>query len=216
MIHGGEQILDVGGRRSPYTVGLAARITIIDLPRESEVQSQLGLGVNELVLTQIRQRRSNIENVILGDMTKCTLPSASFDGVISIEVIEHIPDDETFVAQLARVLKPGGWVYLTTPNGDGIPNTNPDHVRHYKREQLTNLLSRHFDEVRVTYGIATSKNRLRGLQALDPRRPLRSLESIVANFRNRRESQGVEEHARRTAHLFAVARNPPRPHTQVS
>jgi 2-polyprenyl-3-methyl-5-hydroxy-6-metoxy-1,4-benzoquinol methylase len=39
-----------------------------------------------------------------------------FDTVFSCETIEHVPDPPLAVRQLARVLKPGGRLYLTTPN----------------------------------------------------------------------------------------------------
>src|SRR5690606_26171788 len=76
------RLLDVGGRKSPYTIGLVARVTVIDLPRASELQQRLNLGLNERVLAQIRRRRSNIDAVVLGDMTRSDLPSASFDGIV--------------------------------------------------------------------------------------------------------------------------------------
>ncbi|HUR56027.1 MAG TPA: methyltransferase domain-containing protein, partial [Gemmataceae bacterium] len=41
---------------------------------------------------------------------------ASFDTVFSCETIEHVPDPPLAVRQLARVLKPGGRLFLTTPN----------------------------------------------------------------------------------------------------
>lgn len=205
----GAQILDVGGRRSPYTVGLPARITIFDRPRESEVQHKLGLGIDDDVLAKIKRRRSNIDGVIFGDMTKCTLPAASYDGVVSVEVIEHVVEDDAFVAHVARVLRPGGWAYLTTPNGDFIENTNPDHVRHYTRDQLARLLRRHFDEVRVIYGVATTDNWEQGLRSFDARHPLTLLRTIVGNLRNHVESRGVDDQKRNTAHLFAIARKKP-------
>ncbi len=42
----------------------------------------------------------------------------SFDGVYSINVLEHVPDPARFVAETARVLKPGGLFLAITPNGD--------------------------------------------------------------------------------------------------
>ena len=111
------RVLDVGGRKSPYTIGLPVVVTIIDIPRQNEVQEALHLGLNQSILEKLRQQRSNLESVVLEDMTKCTLPTGSFDGVVCIEVIEHVPADEAFVSQIARVLKPGGWLCLTTPNG---------------------------------------------------------------------------------------------------
>jgi 2-polyprenyl-3-methyl-5-hydroxy-6-metoxy-1,4-benzoquinol methylase len=141
------RILDVGGRKSPYTIGVPARVTVIDLPRESEVQQKLHLGVNDRIISQIENRRSNVEKVILGDMTRSDLPDEEFDMVVSVEVLEHVEEDDLFVREVARVLKPGGAFLMTTPNGDWVENKNPDHKRHYRKEQLKALLEKYFADV---------------------------------------------------------------------
>jgi SAM-dependent methyltransferase len=41
---------------------------------------------------------------------------ASFDVVLSFDVLEHIPDTDGHLAEVRRVLKPGGWYLLQTPN----------------------------------------------------------------------------------------------------
>ncbi|NRA03872.1 MAG: class I SAM-dependent methyltransferase [Myxococcales bacterium] len=41
---------------------------------------------------------------------------ATLDGVSLIEVIEHVIRAEELAAEIARVLRPGGWLILTTPN----------------------------------------------------------------------------------------------------
>ena len=41
-----------------------------------------------------------------------------FDCVISIDVLEHLPDDQPFLRELQRVLKEGGTAVITVPNGD--------------------------------------------------------------------------------------------------
>lgn len=204
------ELLDIGGRKSPYTVGLRADVTILDVPRQSTLQHRLNLGVSDAILAELRRRRSNIVRVVIEDMTRCTLPDASFDAAVSVEVIEHVVDDERFVAQIARVLRPGGWVLITTPNGDYIknepPNHNPDHVRHYTRSELGSLLGRHFDRVDVRYAIKTGPHRARGLRSLDVRHPVRSAQTVASNLINRIESRDLDATSTRTAHLFAIAR----------
>jgi SAM-dependent methyltransferase len=43
-------------------------------------------------------------------------PAATFDVVFSTEVIEHIEGHRMFLSESARVLKPNGWIMMTTPN----------------------------------------------------------------------------------------------------
>ena len=40
-------IIDVGGRKSPYTIGLNAMVTILDKQPENEIQKSLNLGIDE-------------------------------------------------------------------------------------------------------------------------------------------------------------------------
>jgi SAM-dependent methyltransferase len=71
----------------------------------------------------------------------------SIDFVVSFQVIEHIEDDNLYVKEIARVLKPGGKYIVTTPNIKMSITRNPWHVREYTVEQLKALLSKHFSSV---------------------------------------------------------------------
>ncbi len=205
---GAPRILDVGGRKSPYTIGLPAQITVIDLPRSSEVQEELHLGINDNIVKQTHQRRSNIKDVIFGDMTCSDLPDESFDYVVSVEVIEHVEADDRFVSEISRVLKPGGIFLLTTPNGDWVENKNPDHKRHYKKRELSTLLNKYFDEVTVEYAIAGGYYRKLGLRSWSLNHPLKTASSIFGNVVNSIQSANGElkHRAEGTHHLIAAAR----------
>ncbi len=205
---GSPLILDVGGRKSPYTIGLPAQITVIDLPRSSDVQEELNLGINDSIVKQARQRRSNIKDVIFGDMTCSDLPDQSFDYVVSVEVIEHVEADDRFVSEISRVLKPGGIFLLTTPNGDWVENKNPDHKRHYKKGELNALLNKYFDEVTVEYAIAGGYYRKLGLRSWSLNHPIKTASSIFGNVVNSIQSANGElkHRAEGTHHLIAVAR----------
>ena len=202
-------ILDVGGRKSHYTIGIPADITLMDLPRETEVQEGLGLGINQAIVQQIYARRSNVRSVLVDDMARTRLPDASFDLVIAVEVLEHVEDDALFVRQVHRVLKPGGIFFMTTPNGDFVKNaSNPDHRRHYTRSQLRDRLAECFGPVEVEYAVADGRFRNWGLNSWSPRHPFQTLASMVGNFVNWRQSAraGTKERAIGTHNLVATAR----------
>ena len=71
----------------------------------------------------------------------------SFDFVVTFQVIEHIIPDELYVKEIARVLKPGGKLIVTTPNRFMSLSRNPWHIREYKPNELTVLLKKHFKAV---------------------------------------------------------------------
>lgn len=75
------------------------------------------------------------------------LPDATFDYVVTFQVIEHIENDRLFVAEAQRVLKPGGKLLLTTVNKDFSLTRNPWHVREYRADELKALLLRSFKSV---------------------------------------------------------------------
>lgn len=59
------------------------------------------------------------EPVLKGEESRIPVGDAEFDVVVSIDVHEHLEDCKPFNDELRRVVKPGGKVIVTTPNGDG-------------------------------------------------------------------------------------------------
>lgn len=95
------RILDIGagaGERNPHTLkGRCAEIVGVDVdPRVVD---------NPL-----------LDRGIITDGRSLPFEDATFDVVFSIYVLEHVADPESFAAEIARVLKPGGVVLGLTPN----------------------------------------------------------------------------------------------------
>ena len=78
----------------------------------------------------------------------------SVDFVVTFQVIEHIKDDEQFLHEIHRVLKPGGKVILTTPNIMMSITRSPWHIREYTPGQMGEILESSFDnfELKGVFG----------------------------------------------------------------
>lgn len=59
--------------------------------------------------------RSNSAGVRFEDATRLTFPDAAFDCIVSLDVLEHIPDYRRALREFARCLKPGGTLVLSVP-----------------------------------------------------------------------------------------------------
>lgn len=81
------------------------------------------------------------------------LPNCAYDVVVSFQVIEHIKDDQLFLREIYRVLKPGGVALVTTPNRKMSLTRNPWHVREYLAHELKTLALTVFQQVELK-GIA--------------------------------------------------------------
>jgi SAM-dependent methyltransferase len=77
------------------------------------------------------------------DLLSLPFPGRSFDAVVSLQVIEHLQRPREFVAECARVLRPGGVLIMATPNRltfspEGI--RNPFHTVEFSPSELRALL----------------------------------------------------------------------------
>ncbi len=67
--------------------------------------------------------------------------------MVSFQVIEHIQQDELFLSEIHRILKPGGKAILSTPNIKMTLSRNPWHIREYTADQLATLAGKYFSSV---------------------------------------------------------------------
>jgi SAM-dependent methyltransferase len=117
----------------------------------------------------------------VADMRELPFADGSFASVISVQSLEHVPDPESVLSEVRRVLKPGGRAVFVTPNrltfsppGEVI---DPYHYVEFDAVQLRASCQRFFARVDITglHGsdrylqiVAAERRRLDRLLALDP------------------------------------------------
>jgi len=99
----GRRFLDAGCGTGLFSQAAAAR--------GAEVTA-MDVGPNLLARVEAKCRCETA----VGDVLALPFPDSRFDIVLCTEVIEHTPQPGTAIDELARVLRPGGTLVLTTPN----------------------------------------------------------------------------------------------------
>lgn len=85
-----------------------------------------------------------------GTLEAATFPSSSFDAVTLIDVIEHVPSPESTLRECRRILKPGGLVFINTPDTASWwarifgrrwhAYCPPEHLSYFNASNLARLL----------------------------------------------------------------------------
>jgi SAM-dependent methyltransferase len=70
--------------------------------------------LTEEAVASIRSLVGEDVRLVAGD--HLPFPSATFDRVAVVDMLEHVPDDRAFASELARVTKPGGRLVVNTPH----------------------------------------------------------------------------------------------------
>lgn len=118
----------------------------------------LGFDLSEETVASARRGTtpSNVRFAV-ASATALSLPDDFADLYVSLETIEHLPDQETFLYEAVRVLKPDGKLICSTPDRDVCsPGNSIDsrpwnrfHVREYSQSEFVALLGRHFERIEL-------------------------------------------------------------------
>ena len=112
----GKRVLEIACGRG----GFAAKLAGMTQPPPKLVAVDLSTAA--LAKGKAFAKEVSLHTIVweVGDAQMLGHPDASFDTVISCETIEHVPEPREALAEFARVLKPGGRLFLTTPNYMGL------------------------------------------------------------------------------------------------
>jgi len=115
-----------------------------------------GLDIGEEAVAHARERyqRDNLR-FDQGDATKLPYEDDRFDVVVSFETLEHLESQEKLLAEFRRVLRPEGFLVISSPDrktySDETGYDNPFHVRELYRDELESLITSTFPSFRL-YG----------------------------------------------------------------
>ncbi len=85
-----------------------------------------------------RLKRHNAGSRVL-DVTQ-TLPDAEYEAIVTIDVFEHLPDITATLRQLAKALKPGGWLISKSTFAPGDPMHLEQNLRYADMKLFNRLL----------------------------------------------------------------------------
>jgi SAM-dependent methyltransferase len=144
----GSSVLDTGSFNTYLPLALAAtgyRLTASDLIWRRLVKSyERRLGLAPAKATEApffewmgvyRRARVPVRNL---NLTRIRCPDASFDCVVSLSVIEHVPDVERGLREMYRILAPGGRMLVTT-DCSPEPVAYANGVRYFSEAEIEAL-----------------------------------------------------------------------------
>ncbi|MFN7773297.1 MAG: class I SAM-dependent methyltransferase [Planctomycetota bacterium] len=136
----GKEVVDIAcgtgyGSELLAAAGKAASVTGIDICPEA------------IHYARSKHCQANM-GYLVGSVTAIPLPDESSDVVVSFETIEHVEEDGQAVAEYTRVLRPGGLLICSTPNGWPL-EIAPHHKKVFDRDSFVRLLQPHFAAIEL-------------------------------------------------------------------
>jgi len=144
----GARILDMGcggGRHAFEAWRRGATVVALDYS-ESELKEVRGVLGGMLDAGEVPHAEAGLGGAVNGDALSLPFADATFDCIVASEVLEHVWGDTTAIAELVRVLRPGGRIAVTVPTrwpervcwalDHRYHDTPGGHVRIYRQRDL--------------------------------------------------------------------------------
>lgn len=147
----GDKVIDIGagaGRHSFELYRRGADVIAFD-QSESDMAAVADMFVAMELEGEVPEGAK--ARTAVGDALALPYEDESFDVVLISEVLEHVPEDERAIAELTRILKPGGVAAVTVPRyfpekicwalSDAYHEVEGGHVRIYRADELAAKLA---------------------------------------------------------------------------
>lgn len=143
---------------------------------KQHARSVAGGDISAEVLARAQETYGDAIELKVFDAAAMPYPDASFDVVMLFEAIYYLPDVDAFMAEVKRVLRPGGHLLIATANKDLYDfNPSPFSVRYYGVVELGELCRRHGFDADFRGYVDVTKVSLR-------QRVLRPIKSLAARL----------------------------------
>jgi SAM-dependent methyltransferase len=127
------------------------------LPKEGVLpEGPIAHGKNITAYVQLSEHIDSLkEQYPESKFLKSKIPSLTgisddqLDLCLAFRVLERIKDDDYFLREVARTLKPKGYLVLSVPNPSHLLTYNPFFYQDYDQDQLKHLLSPYFSEIQI-------------------------------------------------------------------
>jgi SAM-dependent methyltransferase len=87
-------------------------------------------------------RRRGLTTLVGADAMQLPFAAAKFDALVTMDVLEHLPDDQKALCEFYRVLKPGGRVFATVPAYPHLWSEHDIALMHHRRYMRREMAER--------------------------------------------------------------------------
>ncbi len=138
------------GKTLDLGCGTGALLQTLQSEREAE-----GVDFSPLALEFCQSR--GLKNLHEADAQSLPLPDSSFQAVVTLDTLEHVPDDEMAMREICRVLEPGGILIINVPAFQWLWGPHDVALHHFRR-YTPRLLKKRLEEagfrvVRLSCGV---------------------------------------------------------------
>lgn len=132
----GKRVLDIAsgeGYGSALLATVASEVIGVDIAADAVRHAAENYAANNLTF-------------LCGDARRMPVATGSIEAVVSFETLEHLGEQEEFLEEIRRVLRPGGLLVMSTPDHEFFASSppNPFHVKELGRAGFASLLGERF------------------------------------------------------------------------